>query len=43
MKGCVQWNSFYIDKHHTLDTSQFHTASDLILFVGHCDLYFMDQ
>ena len=34
---------YLIDKHHTLDTFQFHTVSDLIFFIGHCDLNFMVQ
>ena len=33
---------YLIYKHHTLDI-QFHIASDLIFFVGNCDLYFMVQ
>ena len=31
---------YLIDKHHTWILVQFH-VSDLIVFVGHCDLYFM--
>ena len=29
--------------HFTLGTCSVHTASDLIVFTGHCDLYFMVQ
>ena len=42
----ISWSSDFasylwlypIDEHHTLDTQ-----SDLILYVGHCDLYFVVQ
>ena len=32
---------YKIGRHHTLGTCWSDNVNDLILFVGHCDLYFM--
>ena len=45
----ISWSSdvalylrpYQIRRHNTLDLVQSDTVVDLILFVGHCDLYFM--